>query len=130
MASTAVLGVFPPVTVGGRTLVDGGLSADTPIGVAVASGATKIFVFPSHAPAGIPRGEHSAATLLTCAYRQVLGHWTVDRSEADSTVDVEILPVPMSGPSTPFDFSRTEVLIDSAGELTGQWLVQWSSRAA
>jgi len=130
MASSAVPGIFPAVTIDGRTLVDGGLSEDTPIGVAEASGATTIFVFPSHAPAGMSPGEHRATALLTYAYRQVLGHWTVDRSEADPALDVEVLPVPSSGTSSPFDFSHTDELIRRAGQLTEQWLVGWSRRAA
>ncbi len=130
MASSAVPGIFPAVTIDGRTLVDGGLSEDTPIGVAEASGATTVFVLPSHAPAGMRRGDHSAVALLTYAYRQVLGHWTVDRSEADPAVDVEVLPVPDSGTSSPFDFSRTDELIREADQLTHQWLVERERRAA
>ena len=130
MASTAVPGVFPAVTVGDRTLVDGGLSADTPVGVATSLGATTIFVFPSHAPAGMPRGDHGAAALLTYAYRQVLGHWTVDRSASDPAVHVEVLPVPPWGGSSPFDFSGTGPLIDTASRLTQQWLVEREHRAA
>jgi len=123
MASTAVPGIFPAVTLGGRTLVDGGLSADTPIGVAVSAGATKVFVFPSHAPAGMPRSDHGAAALLTYGYRQVLGHWTVDRARADPDVDTEVLPVPALRTSSPFDFTSTGQLISAASELTQQWLV-------
>jgi NTE family protein len=130
MASTAVPGIFPAVTLGGRTLVDGGLSADTPIGVAVSSGATKVFVFPSHAPAGMPRSDHGAAALLTYAYRQVLGHWTVDRAGADPDCRHR-------GPSRsrlsdiePLRLHDTGQLIDSASRLTEQWLadqVRWAA---
>jgi len=130
MASTAVPGIFPAVTIGGRNLVDGGLSSDTPIGVGVASGATRIFVFPSHAPAGLSGSAHSAAALLSYGYRQVLGSWTVAQAEADPTVEIEVLPVPSSGPSSPFDFSHTAQLIDSASRLTEQWLadqVRWAA---
>jgi NTE family protein len=130
MASTAVPGIFPAVTLGGRTLVDGGLSADTPVDVAVASGATTIFVFPSHAPAGMPRADHGAAALLTYAYRQVLGHWTIDQSRAHPNVDIDVLPVPALRTSSPFDFSSTGQLISAASELTQQWLVERERRAA
>lgn len=130
MASTAVPGIFPAVTIGGRTLVDGGLAADTPVGAAVASGATKVFVFPSHAPAGLPRGDRGAGSLLTYAYRQVLGHWAVSESWADPSVDVELLPVPSLPGSSPFDFSGTTRLIDAASHLTRQWLDDRDRRAA
>lgn len=130
MASTAVPGIFPGVTIDGRILVDGGLSADTPIGAAVSGGATRILVFPSHAPAGLPRGDHGAAALITYAYRQVLGHWTVDRSHADPTVDVEVLPLPPGGRSSPFDFSDTGGLIGAATALTRQWVLERERHAA
>jgi hypothetical protein len=96
----------------------------------VSSGATQIFVFPSHAPTGLPRGDHGAAALLTYAYRQVLGRWTVDRSWAEPTVAVEVLPVPPLGGANPFDFSAGRRLIDSASRLTEAWLVERDRRAA
>jgi NTE family protein len=132
MASSAVPGIFPAVTIDGRTLVDGGLSADTPVGVALASGATRIFVFPCHAPGGLPRGDRGAAALLTYAYRQVLGHWTVDQAWGDPLdgVDIEILPVPAFGGSNPFGFTDSDRLIRAADRLTSEWLVEWSRRAA
>jgi NTE family protein len=130
MASCAIPGIFPAVTIGGRALVDGGLSADTPIGAAEASGATRVVVFPSHAPAGLGAADHGAPALLNYAYRQVLGHWTTDRSWGSPDVDVEVLPVPPVGRSSPFDFSGTEQLIDSADRLTREWLAERERRTA
>ena len=44
MASAAMPGLFPSVTIGGRQLVDGALAANTPIRQAVDLGATDIYV--------------------------------------------------------------------------------------
>ena len=130
MASSAVPGVFPPVTLQGRSLVDGGLASDTPIGAAVSSGATRVLVFPSHAPAELPRGDRSALALATYAYRQVFGHWTADQASVAPSVEVEILPVPSMPGSRPFDFSNSARLVDAADQLTRHWLVERSREAA
>ena len=47
LASTAIPGVFPAVTIGGRSLCDGGVAADIPVPQAVALGAETIYVLPS-----------------------------------------------------------------------------------
>lgn len=44
LASAAIPGVFPPVRVAGRLLVDGGVSNNTPISTAMRLGATRIIV--------------------------------------------------------------------------------------
>src|SRR5258708_23320413 len=46
LASTAIPGVFPPVTIGSRTLVDGGIASHTPIAAAIELGAKRIYVLP------------------------------------------------------------------------------------
>jgi len=46
LASTAIPGVFPPVTIGRRTLIDGGIASQTPIATAIELGATRIYVLP------------------------------------------------------------------------------------
>ncbi len=43
-ASVAIPLVFPPETIDGRPLIDGGLSANIPVGVARASGASRVIV--------------------------------------------------------------------------------------
>ncbi len=47
LASTAIPGVFPAVTIDGRRLCDGGVAADVPVPQAVALGAETIYVLPS-----------------------------------------------------------------------------------
>jgi NTE family protein len=44
MASAALPGLFPPVTIGDRTYVDGGVHSETPISMAVRAGADEIHV--------------------------------------------------------------------------------------
>jgi NTE family protein len=46
LASTAIPGVFPPVRIGRRELVDGGVADMTPIAAAIQEGATQVYVLP------------------------------------------------------------------------------------
>src|SRR5205807_435691 len=46
LASCAIPGVFPPVTIGRREYVDGGVANHTPITVAIELGADEIYVLP------------------------------------------------------------------------------------
>ena len=47
VASAAIPGVFSPVNIGGRTLIDGGVVANLPIRQALELGATRVFVLPA-----------------------------------------------------------------------------------
>lgn len=47
LASSAIPGVFPPITVDGRRLIDGGASADVPLAPALALGARTVYVLPT-----------------------------------------------------------------------------------
>jgi NTE family protein len=52
LASSAIPGVFPPITIDGVALIDGGSSADVPIGPAVELGATTVYVLPTTPDSG------------------------------------------------------------------------------
>lgn len=47
LASSAIPGVFPPVEIDGRRLIDGGIAANTPVAVAHRLGAERIIVLPT-----------------------------------------------------------------------------------
>ena len=47
VAAASIPGLFPPVRIGGRHLVDGGVMNNTPISHAVALGAERIYVLPT-----------------------------------------------------------------------------------
>src|SRR5438132_1145215 len=73
LSSTAIPGIFPPVPFGDRTLIDGGIAADTPISEAVALGANRVFVLPTVGvdDGGRPRGASGVALR---AMAHLLGH--------------------------------------------------------
>ena len=122
LASSALPGVFPPVSLAGRVLVDGGVANNTPIDHAVELGATEIYVL----PAGFGRrlntpprkalgvGAHSLGLaieqrLIAAAQHQQPG------------VTLRVAPSPPVH-VLPLDFSTSSELIDSADRLTADWL--------
>ena len=64
-ASASIPGIFPPVAMGERRLIDGGVVNNTPISHAVELGAERIYVLPTQRrttdPARVPTGALDAA---------------------------------------------------------------------
>ncbi|HET9469587.1 MAG TPA: patatin-like phospholipase family protein [Usitatibacter sp.] len=123
LASCAIPAAFPPVRLGERFLVDGAIAANTPIGVAVELGASRIVVLPTGYACALeapPRGAIACAlhaiTLLT-AHQLVteIGRYREH---------VEIVTVPPLCPLavSPYDFSKAGSLIERAAEQTRRWL--------
>jgi NTE family protein len=73
LASTAIPAVFPPIEIGGRLLIDGGVSADTPTLEAESLGATTIYVLPTYGGGPASRPERSALWVGLYAMGQLLG---------------------------------------------------------
>jgi len=123
LASSAVPGVFPAVTIGGRPLVDGGISADVPMRVAEELGATTCYVLPR---AAIPHAQPGPVGVVDAVVRAA--HHMLNRvSHADvagATVHVRVLPAPTSAGASPFDFRDSERLMQAGHDLTAQWLAR------
>src|SRR4051812_2163193 len=62
-ASASIPGIFPPVAIGQRRLIDGGVVNNTPISHAVELGAERIYVLPTQEP-------HSGATRVPTGARR------------------------------------------------------------
>jgi len=74
MASTAIPGVFPPVTIGGDSFVDGGVVENTPLNPAIKAGATDLHVIlldPRQTRVQLNAEPSTAATILR-AYSEML----------------------------------------------------------
>jgi NTE family protein len=115
MATTALPGVFPPVELGQRRYVDGGVTADTPIRQAEDAGATVTYVLPSVGPEpSVPRG---AVPVLLHAIGHLFGH-AVATDLAAARGAVHVLPAPAQGSASPFNFRDTARLIREGYETT------------
>lgn len=123
LASSAIPGVFPPVTIDGRALIDGGVASYTPISAAFALGATRVVVVPTGfacALAAPPRGAFAAAlhALNLLAMRQLLA----DVERFANRCEVVIVPPLCPLATSSHDFSQAPVLIERGEAATTRWL--------
>jgi NTE family protein len=122
LASAALPGVFPPVTIDGRTLIDGGVVNNTPITQAIQAGATEVWVLSTGyscgaTPPGSAVGMAMHAVALLVQQRLVL-----ETRDREFPVPVHLVPPPCPIDVNPADFSQTDMLIDRAAAGTRQWL--------
>jgi NTE family protein len=130
LASSAFPGLYPPVTIGGRQLIDGGVSADVPVLQAEALGATVTYVLPS-AVDEAPTLQESASPLFL-AYRalgQILDG-IARRDTAAARGRVLTLPTVPSRAASPVDFRDTSRMIAAGYDATAQWLARQTSAIA
>jgi NTE family protein len=124
LASCAFPGLYPPVAVGERLLVDGGVSADVPVLQAEALGARVTYVLPSAAcGTELPHGPlpHGPLPLACHALSQLL-EVAARGDVAASRGLVHVLPAPGSRATSPVDFRDTARLIDEGYRLAAGWL--------
>jgi NTE family protein len=89
LATSAIPGVFPSITIEGTELIDGGSSADVPVAPAVDLGATTIYVLPTMPDSDEPPG------LLWQLLDRVFGQPAAAADPADHTgVVIHRLPAP------------------------------------
>jgi NTE family protein len=116
VASAAIPGVFPPVVIGDRRLVDGGVVNNTPISHAVALGAECVYVLPTQtgprqvarSPAGAIDAAIHALTLLVDA------RFAADVARYSGEVELVVLPAPNSRHVQPTDFQHGGRLSEEA----------------
>lgn len=115
LASAAIPGIFPPVKIDGRALIDGGTSNFAPISQAIALGADTVYVLTSGSACALskpPRGAipmflHSNSLLVTRRLR-VEVDLLADRAK------LFVIPPPCPLSVAPHDFSQANRLIESA----------------
>ncbi|HSZ38703.1 MAG TPA: patatin-like phospholipase family protein [Trebonia sp.] len=120
LASCAFPGLYAPVELGGRQVVDGGVSADVPVLQAEALGASVTYVLPAAAYA-LPLLPSGPLPLANRALSQVLG--AIARRDLTAARGlVHVLPAPDSRAASPVDFRDTARLIDDGYRLATGWL--------
>lgn len=121
VASSAFPGVFPPVVLAGRTLIDGGVVADVPLDVAVELGVASVVVImvPPLAPAPVP--QHPVAVVLRSSTWGVEAHGRTVVARPPQGLKVVEVP---SNPSsvTTFAVGSAAVTIEDARQFTEAWL--------
>ncbi|MGO4328617.1 patatin-like phospholipase family protein [Cupriavidus sp. 2TAF22] len=123
LASAAIPGVFPPVALGGRTLIDGGVANNTPVSTAIRLGATRVVVLPAGfacAARREPRGpiDHAFNALSLLVARQLVQDLERWADRAHISVVPPLCPLDVS----PYDYTQCGTLIDRAAAATLAWL--------
>ncbi len=123
LASAALPGVFPPVTIGGRFLVDGMLSSHTPISAAVSAGAWRIIVLPTGHACSLAQPPKGALALALHALNLIIAHQiATDVKRFENHADLIVVPPLCPLAISSHDFSQTDELIARATAATGRWL--------
>jgi NTE family protein len=123
LASAAIPGIFPPVRIGGRDLVDGGVANNTPISTAIRLGASRLVVLPTgfacalrSPPKGVAaRAMHAISQLVS---RQLVNDIDYYASKAEIRVVPSLCPLEIS----PYDFSACAGLVDQSEAKTRAWI--------
>lgn len=127
LASSAFPGVYPPVHLDGRMLIDGGVVADVPLDLAVELGAASALVL-SVPPLAHDESPRTAIDILFRASSlgvEAHGRTMLRRPPPDLVV-VEV-PAPPSALTT-FDVGRSAFMIDEGHAAATAWLVADDAR--
>lgn len=112
LASTAIPGVFPPVTIDGREHVDGAVANHTPVTAAIELGATTIYVLPVGYPWVNREPTNALGMALHALARIVEQKLDAEVALHRSRADIHVLPALDLADTSPADFSRTRELIE------------------
>ena len=123
LASTALPGVYPPVEMAGRMLIDGAISSNTPLSVAAEYEATEIFVLPAGYPGILDKAPTDMVSLFLHAVNILIGQQFLnDIAVYRKNITVRILPPLLPDKKPVYDLSRTGELLSQAYRNTKEWL--------
>lgn len=115
MASIALPLYFPPLLLGGRQLVDGGVTNNVPLDVAVKKGATRIYSMLCGCREELDRPVTGFLNLQSRAFqiatRQKL-QWDIEHLK--DKADIVVLEPCLSSAKNVLDFSRTAYIMEEA----------------
>jgi NTE family protein len=123
LASAAIPGVFPPVRVDDRLLVDGAVAANTPIATAIRLGATRLIVLPAGfacaakqvSGRALGRAMHAITLLGARQLRQ-------DFERYAPSVAIHIVPPLCPVVHSSYDYAHGAELIERGRAATREWL--------
>jgi NTE family protein len=123
LASAAIPGIFPPVQIDGKALMDGAIAANTPIRVAADLGASRIIVLPTGYSCAVkepPKG--SLARTLHAINLLIAWQLIRDLDLIPDEIDVTVVPTLCPLTVSPYDFSASRHLMQRAADSTRKWL--------
>jgi len=121
LASAAFPGIYAPVEIGGRRLIDGGVTADVPVRPAEHLGASTCYVLPAARSADTDVPMRGPLAMAYRALGQILES-AVQRDLAAARATVHVFPAARSSASNPLDFRGTSRLIADGYAAAAAWL--------
>ncbi|KIU16455.1 patatin-like phospholipase family protein [Mycolicibacterium llatzerense] len=123
VASAAIPAVLPPVRIGGRDLVDGGVVNNTPLSYAVELGATEVWVLPTGYSCAMPQPPRAALVMAMHAFTLAINRrLATDVERFEGSVELHVVPPLCPVRVSPVDFSRSAELIERSLQSTRRWL--------
>jgi hypothetical protein len=117
IAAASIPGVLPPVAVGGRRLIDGGVVNNTPISHSVELGAGRIYVLPTQDPANpwTDYAPRTAVEVAICGVRLLIdSRLDADVARYAAETELIVLPAPNTGHVQPTNFEHAGRLMNDA----------------
>lgn len=130
LASTALPGVFPPVTIGRREFIDGGVANHTPIAAAVELGASRIFVLPVGYPWLRQEPTNALGMALHAVARFIEQKLDAEVAAYRHLADIQVFPTVDALAVSPADFSHTDELMRQGYKSCRKHLASTSRAAA
>lgn len=123
LASSALPGLFPPVDIGGRLYVDGGIADNVPISPAVGAGAKEIFVIRTGFDCPVNGRRLRAMDVLWRSIGLLLNRTlTDDVRRFRKAAKIVVLPSPCVAPTPIWNLSRSLALIAEAHRMASDYL--------
>lgn len=123
VASASLPGLFPPVPMDGRLLVDGGVIDNSPISHAVDLGADRVWVLPTGYPCSLDKPPTTAlGVALSAGTLAINQRLLLDIERYRDVVDLRVIPPLCPLGTLPSDFSTSGVLISRGLDETRLWL--------
>jgi len=125
LASTALPGVYPPVSIDGNLYVDGGVVNNIPISRAAELGAKRIYVLTCGTPNTRPRDVRRPIDVLIQSFAHSRSvRFALDRERLDNEAEFVMMPTFDVGAIRYNDPSHSAELIDRAYTLGSEFLAQ------
>jgi NTE family protein len=129
LASCAIPGILPPVQIGERTYIDGGVVDNCPVRHALDLGADRLWVLPAGYRCAMPSLPATVVGMALHGLTLLVQHGLAQDLERYSDhVALHVAPPLCPLAISPADFSHSEELIDRAHESTAAWLADGAPR--
>jgi NTE family protein len=130
LASAAIPGIFPSVSIDGRDLVDGAIADNTPISAAIRLGATRLIVLPTGFACALREPPKGAAARAMNAISQLVSRQLVrDIEHYADKAQIYVAPSLCPLAVAPYDYSACASLVDQGEASTRAWIAAGGLRS-